>query len=404
MTKNEQFRLTHWRFKVLQTAGDIVSVARTCRHSGISRNTNYKWRRRLAAAASLSIAWVTTGFADSSAPAKAGEFEPKVVLVTFDGVRWQDLFRGADAALIKTDVHEDFREHVSKAYGSAGSVMPFLHGVIAKQGVLIGNRDAGECADVLNDMWFSYPGYTEMLAGKPNPAIVENDPLPNPHVTVLEWANKRPEFAGKVEMVGTWNLFPYIVNAERSGVPVNAALNGQVGTDVRTGRAGLELLAGRKPRLIHIAFGDTDEYAHNGNYEAYLSSMERGDEYLRQLWLQLQDDPYYSGQTTLIVSTDHGRGHEPPQAWHDHSGPRYHALNPDYQPQYNGKGVTGSNEIWIAALGPAVTSEGRDSYRNGHCVKQAQIAKSIVVALGGDPDTFTTAAAPPFAFIVAPKP
>jgi hypothetical protein len=36
-------------------------------------------------------------------------------------------------------------------------------------------------------------------------------------------------------------------------------------------------------------------------------------------------------------------------------------------------------------------------------VKQAQIAKSIVVALGGDPGTFTAEAAAPFAFIAAPR-
>ena len=358
---------------------------------------------RIGAAMALSMACIATGIADQGAQPETSGLEPKVVLVTFDGVRWQDVFRGADPALVKADVHDDLRAYVSSAFGSGSSVMPFLHGVIARQGVLLGNRDAGECAEVQNDMWFSYPGYTEMLAGKPNPAIVENDPIQNPDVTVLEWANKRADSAGKVEMVGTWNLFPYIVNAGRSGVPANAALNGQGGTDARTGRAGLELLANRKPRLIHIAFDDTDKYAHVGNYESYLASMERGDEYLRQLWQQLQNDPYYRGQTTLVVTTDHGRGHEPLEAWRDHSSPRYHALNPKYQPQYNGIGVVGSDEIWVAALGPAVTSGGRDSYRNGRCVAQAQIAKSIIVALGGDPGTFTAEAAAPFAFIAAPE-
>jgi transposase len=48
MTKNEQIRLTNWRFKVLQQAGEARSVARTCRHHGISRDTIYKWRRRFA--------------------------------------------------------------------------------------------------------------------------------------------------------------------------------------------------------------------------------------------------------------------------------------------------------------------------------------------------------------------
>ena len=48
MTKNEQIRLTNWRFKVLQQAADARCVARICRHHGISRNTFYKWRRRFA--------------------------------------------------------------------------------------------------------------------------------------------------------------------------------------------------------------------------------------------------------------------------------------------------------------------------------------------------------------------
>jgi transposase InsO family protein len=47
MTKAEQARLTAWRFKVLQQAQDEGrSVARTCRHFGISRKTFYKWKKR----------------------------------------------------------------------------------------------------------------------------------------------------------------------------------------------------------------------------------------------------------------------------------------------------------------------------------------------------------------------
>ena len=47
MTKSEQTRLWAWRFKVLQRAGEASrSVARTCRHFGISRQAFYKWKRR----------------------------------------------------------------------------------------------------------------------------------------------------------------------------------------------------------------------------------------------------------------------------------------------------------------------------------------------------------------------
>jgi hypothetical protein len=44
MTNAEQRRLTHWRLKLLQAATPAGSVARTCRHFGLSRKTFYKWR------------------------------------------------------------------------------------------------------------------------------------------------------------------------------------------------------------------------------------------------------------------------------------------------------------------------------------------------------------------------
>jgi transposase InsO family protein len=47
MTKADHARRLAWRFKVLQHAEDGTgSVARTCRHFGISRQAFYRWRRR----------------------------------------------------------------------------------------------------------------------------------------------------------------------------------------------------------------------------------------------------------------------------------------------------------------------------------------------------------------------
>jgi hypothetical protein len=90
----------------------------------------------------------------------AADGERKLVLVTFDGVRWQEVFRGADAALSANAEYTNLGEWLMTAYlepeDRAAAVMPFVHGVMAEQGVLIGDRDAGECAEVANDMWFSY--------------------------------------------------------------------------------------------------------------------------------------------------------------------------------------------------------------------------------------------------------
>src|SRR5476651_935556 len=47
MTKTEQKRVVAWRLKLLRQAGELPrSVAQTCRHFGLSRQTFYKWRGR----------------------------------------------------------------------------------------------------------------------------------------------------------------------------------------------------------------------------------------------------------------------------------------------------------------------------------------------------------------------
>src|SRR6185503_4338146 len=106
----------------------------------------------------------------------------------------------------------------------AQALAPFLLS-FARDGALIGNRDAGSCARVSNDFWFSYPGYAEMLAGRPNPRVRSNQATPNDDVTVLERLAQRPEFTGQVRVFAEWNAVPAIVNAERSGIPVSLPPN-----------------------------------------------------------------------------------------------------------------------------------------------------------------------------------
>jgi hypothetical protein len=334
------------------------------------------------------------------------EGDPKLVIVTFDGLRWQEIFRGADQKLAHDPrfVGEDWLEDwVDKPYlkpmDRPAALTPFLHQVVAADGVLIGNRDEGECARVANDMWFSYPGYIDLLTGSTDPSIVENDDKWNANVSFLEYLNQIPAFAGRVQMLGTWSLFPKIVNSERSGIPVNAGFGDRGPTDAMTWRFGRQLLLREKPRVLYLAFGDTDEYAHGGDYMNYLAAIERGDDVLRQIWEMLQADPYYRDQTTLIVTTDHGRGDDPVEAWQDHSAVRYHKLNPDYQPQYNATGVKGSGDVWFAAIGPAVRREGATTQAAGQCAETRQVAASGLSALNEDWRRFDPEAGAPFPFI-----
>lgn len=289
-----------------------------------------------------------------------------VFLITLDGLRWQELFTGADSLLIahpeyvedSTELKELFWHRDAAARREA--LLPFFTTVLASQGQLYGNRSRGSHVNLTNNFWFSYPGYNEILTGYGDKRIDSNDKKPNPNRTVLEHLNEQADFKGKVAAFGSWDVFPYIINEERSGVPVNAgyelangpnlssmeaALNTlqpqvpghwpTVRMDAFTHHYALEYLKAHTPRMVYIAYGETDDFAHDGRYDAYLKAARRTDEFIRELWEFAQSHSQYRDKTTLIITTDHGRGTQPLDTWRSH-----------------GADVGGSDQVWIAIIGP----------------------------------------------------
>lgn len=325
----------------------------------------------------------------------------RLILVTMDGTRWQDLFRGPDAALVadRRFTDPDLKETVEAAWMTGpdhgAALAPFLHGLPARGGVLVGNRDRGECVAVTNPMWFSYPGYNEILTGRPDPAITSNDKVWNRNVTFLEWLNRQPGFAGKVAAIGTWDVFPYIINAPRSGIPVNAAFAGRFPTDTLTMRLALDALRVDKPRVLYVGLGDTDELAHVGDYDQYLTAINRDDDFLGELWRTVQADPDYRGRTTLIVTTDHGRGAAPGAAWTEHGSAASVALDPQGFTIPDKAGFPGSEQIWLAAIGPGIAPAPGGSA----CLTQNRIAATALTALGQDWQAFDKGAGAPLPFV-----
>src|SRR5262249_1847568 len=103
--------------------------------------------------------------------------------------------------------------------------------------------------------------------------------------------------------------------------------------DHLTFHTALEYLKSRKPRVLYLSLGETDGWAHEGNYPEYLRATHRADQYLKILWETVQAMPEYKGVTTLVFSPDHGRGDG--ADWRSH-GERW----PD------------SKYIWMAFVGP----------------------------------------------------
>jgi hypothetical protein len=315
-----------------------------------------------------------------------------VLVVTLDGLRWQELFGGAQRDLISKQAGgvadtagllRRFWRETAEARRKA--LMPFLWDVVAGRGRILGDSAAGSVVRVSNGKRFSYPGYNELLSGAPDDRIDSNGKIPNPNVTVLEWLNRRPAFRGKVAAFGSWDVLPFIVNSARSGIhtngdgppvsnpstPVERALNdlaadlppywGTVRFDAVTMQGALHYLRTRQPRVLYVMLGDTDEWAHERRYDLYLDAAQRGDRFLRTLWETVQSRPGYRDRTALIVATDHGRGSG--VDWTDH-----------------GREVPAAERIWMAVLQPSAVSRQASAVRGSYT--QSQFAATIAGLLG----------------------
>jgi hypothetical protein len=349
----------------------------------------------------------TSNSESAPAPALAPTKTQNVILVTSDGLRWQEVFGGADGQLMnkKAGGVDDVKALEAEFWRETPeqrreALLPFVWGEIAKKGQLFGNADRGAEAKVTNGMNFSYPGYNEIVTGKPDPRIDSNDKIPNPNVNVFEWLNGKDAFRGRVVDFDSWDVFPFILNRDRSGLLVNAGHETVDGDDLSEGQrlvnrliretpamwegvrydaltyhAGLEYLKQNKPRVIYFGLGETDEFAHEGRYDRYLHAANRVDSYLRELWETAQAMPEYRDRTTLIVTTDHGRG-DAPDGWKHH-----------------GAKTEGSQRIWIGVLGPDTRPLGER--QNVETVTQSQIAATLARLLGEDYNAFAPDAGQP---------
>jgi hypothetical protein len=316
----------------------------------------------------LFVAFVSFFAAFFAVPAHAQEGPRHLILVTIDGYRWEDLFRGAEPSLV-TD--ERYRARYVDVPDRAQALTPFLLS-FAREGALIGNRDQSSCARVSNDFWFSYPGYAEMLAGRPNPRARYNAAIPNDDVTVLERLARRPEFAGQVRVFAEWETMRAILNEERSGIPIitppdyDQPHDPQIMGPVRAALAD-------PPRVLYVALGDTDNRAHEGDYERYLAAATESDMLLREIWDAYQSNPRSAGRTTMIVTVDHGRGGAEDEGWTGHGSGRWRSII------VPGLRKEGSDAIFIAARGPDIVAA--PGYTMENCAALAQVAATILVAL-----------------------
>jgi hypothetical protein len=338
-----------------------------------------------------------------------------VFIVMTDGLRWQEVFHGAEESLL-TEQNGGVKD-VAKLKSlfwrdtpaeRREALLPFLWSTVAKQGQLFGNRDKGSYCQVTNGLHFSYPGYSETLCGFPDPRIDSNDKIPNPNVTVLEWLNRRPGLHGKVAAFGVWDCFPFIINRDRCGFYINAGYEPVVGADKNPRLAAInelkanttsvlgnepldsfaifsavEYVKEHKPRVFFLSLNETDSWAHAGRYDLYLKAAHNADAGLKLFWDTVQSMPEYAGKTSLLITVDHGRG-DAPVDWKSH-----------------GQKIAKSEYMWAAALGPDTPALGERE--NCDPITQSQIAATAAALLGEDYHGAVPQAAPPIADVLPKK-
>ena len=349
-----------------------------------------------------------------------------LVVVTIDGLRWQEVFRGADLALIDNAKFVENSALLKSKYWRTSLqkrrelLMPFVWHTIAKQGVLIGDRDIGSKMSVSNNWYFSYPGYSEIFTGIADNSINSNKKIANKNISFLEWLNNKNSFQGNIAAFGGWDVFPYIFNTKRSHLYVNAGFmplsedesGYAISQDIKllnqlqkevpspwhnvrfdsfTYRFAKDYLLNKKPRVLTISLGETDDFAHDGHYDQYIKSTQRSDAFIADLWHTIQNTEGYKNNTVLLITTDHGRG-STAQDWQHHASK---LATETYMKDLNKfeNGIVGSNNIWFAAIGVGIKAQGEIIPKNE--IKQSQIAATALTLLAEDPQKFNPKAGKP---------
>lgn len=321
-----------------------------------------------------------------------------VILITLDGARTQEVFGGIDIDILKDKTRRGKVEDSAlyKKYWAETAeerrmkLLPFFWGVLMKEhGSIAGNRALGSSVMTTNRMWFSYPGYSEILTGQANDGVINsNDRVRNPNTTVLEFLKRRLNLdKNQVALFGSWDVFNWIGEHQEGSITINAGHEpydhpdpeikvlselqkerlspwDSVRFDYFTFRFAMEHLKTYQPRVMHIALGETDDWAHGGDYAHTLESFHKNDQQLRELWEYLQSSPKYRGKTSIIITIDHGRG-KTIRDWTDH-----------------GEKVPEAQYIWMAFVSP--DSKLRGEWKNTETIYQNQVAATLCRLLNLD--------------------
>jgi hypothetical protein len=303
------------------------------------------WRGRgivRAAAAALIAAAIAIACVHAPAPGRGParidlprDAPRSVILITLDGVRWQEIFSGVDARLAA-----EARLPRSAVRG-ARELLPALHRLFFERGTVLGDprRPGGIAAS--GPRFVSLPAYVELMTGAIS-GCHDNGCAPSLERTLADDIGGLPGIRGREEVAvfASWEEIgrvaaapPGAASAAPAGVLVDAGRGGadpspaypgsaRYRPDRGTAAAAIAHLIQRRPRFLWVALGDTDEWAHRRDYRGYLEALAFADRFVEEVAMHLAEMGAYGERAVLLVTTDHGRD----DGFADHGGPSSQAV------------------------------------------------------------------------------
>jgi len=255
-----------------------------------------------------------------------------IILVTMDGVRWQDVFEGSDPVLGKGPVKP------------AAELMPNLHRLAKTRGAALGAPGRGVFTAV-GPNYVSLPGYIEILTGRKSLRCQDND---CPRIAERTFLDTIYELGAKVATFASWDRMDraasartgtFVLSYGRQGDPtVDASPGiGEYRADRMTADRALAYLEKERPDFLFLGLGDPDELGHGNDYPGYLVSLRQADAILEEVVKKIDQLGDRYARAHVFVTADHGRSKD----FVSHGG---------HAPE--------SGRVWLVAFGPRIKARG----------------------------------------------
>lgn len=255
-----------------------------------------------------------------AARAEVAGIGANVILVTIDGVRYEEFFKGVDPVLAQASTEVFFKT---------------LKGLQKTSGAFILGDQITSVATVSNAANVSLPAYQSILSGATQPCMDNNCGRIGVQ-TLQEGLVNMGWPKHEAVTLGSWDKIAYAAESHEGATFVNVAREdltdpitglsdpelvkinkaqaadkppwSDVRYDKYTWAHALRYLKVNKPSLLYVSLNDTDEYGHANQYSKYLAALRERDQWISDLIQTLGTMGEYGRNTILLVTTDHGRG------------------------------------------------------------------------------------------------